>query len=199
MHFRSKAPAAPGRHPSRRRDPADRVPSTAWLAAQEAFSAPRPTPQDAPAGPAVVVVRKARAPVPPAGPGEVPDGRPAPAPTPALGPAAALEKPVRVFRVVTVPVPVPAPADVVVPALPVAAAPAAAAATAPTRRRRRASVAPEKQPGPVLRIVQPVVPPVPAVPRLTPAEELASLRQLMARLEEVLRDIQQARAWRCAG
>jgi hypothetical protein len=187
MHFRSKAPAAPGRHPSRRRDPADRVPSTAWLAAQEAFSAPRSTPLDQPA---VVVVRKPRAPVPPAVPGEAHASTASAVP----GPVAVHEKPVRVFRVVTVPVPTPAPAEAA-PVAPAAAVAAPVVAAAPRRRRR--SVAPDKQPGPVLRIVQPPAPAVPAAPRMSPREELASLRRLMARLDEVLRDIQQARAWRC--
>lgn len=47
MHFRSKAQAAPQDHRPHRRTASERVPSTAWLAAQAAFSAPEPAEAEA--------------------------------------------------------------------------------------------------------------------------------------------------------
>jgi len=183
MHFRSKEQAARARQTSNPREHKPRMPSTAWLAAQDAFSAPRPVPA---AEPALVVVRRGRAPEP-----EL-QGLASPAATqPVLA-----DRPARVFRVVT------APAADAGPALPppeLPLAPAAAPAVA-TQARRRRRVDLDKRPGPVQHIVHATRAPVESVVAapvrsLSPGEEIAALQAMMARLNAVFDEIGAARAF----
>lgn len=179
MQFRSKGPATTGRHSPRRPPAADRPPSTAWLAAQEAFSAPKPTAASLP----VVVVRRARAQEPLDAAGSR-----AEAPTPA-----AQMRPARVFRVV---------GGTAFEAGPDAAAPAEAMApsaseTSPSpRRKRRADTG--RRPGPVKIIVEapsaqvqgPVEAPAGPVSHQAQLETLAAM---MGALDAVLGEIAHAR------
>ena len=204
MHFRNKAPAAyPNRRPTRH-DTAARVPSTAWLAAQEAFSAPPP----AQAEPAVVTVRRAWNPAhnshatAAAGPGETPSHP---------------ERPARVFLVASDNNPAPNPAPS--PAAETGAAPLlavvrragtdAGAPVQPTtprpaerraqRQRRRLHA--DKLPGPVRLITQPMQaqaarPQAPPAPGPSAGEQLRALKAAMAELKAVFDAIQRARALR---
>ncbi len=199
MQFRTKLQAANDRHMPKHRDRADRPPSTAWLAAQEAFSAPRPVAAE----PALVVLRKGRAaePARPAGakptvaaearrgerPVEPPAERPAEQP---------VERPARVFRVVT------AAADVVLTSgpgtTPLAASSAAPGPTLP-RRKRRVDVL--KHPGPVRHIVQAlparaVMAAEPPPLSLSSGEAIARLWAEMAGLDAVFSEIHRARSFR---
>lgn len=175
MHFRSKAHDSPR---SKRHEPADRMPSTAWLAAQEAFSAPKP----AQAEPAVVVVRKIRAPS---------MGLGADAATAAAVAQENLDRPARVFLVV------PEPAEHVA-AAPLQDSPPAAEPVPPAPRQRRRLHA-DKRPGPVLHITQPTplqaareVAPPPRGPSVS--DQIASLQALMADVNVMFDHIQRARA-----
>ena len=195
MHIRSKAQSVhhrPNAQPRDRADRSDRAPSTAWLAAQEAFSAPRPVAAE----PALVVVRKGRA----------SEAEPplyvasSAAPVPA-------ERPARVFRVVGAATAVSATASSAGaaetnPLASPAFAPQAATAVRARQRRRRVDV--HKDPGPVLHIVQ--APRVASQPAADPAqagmsrgEEIAALQALMKQLDEVFAAISQARAFRLPG
>lgn len=178
MQFHSKGPTTAGRHPARRPNPADRPPSTAWLAAQEAFSAPRPTAANSP----VVVVRRASAQDLMESTGISADG---PKPVAAARPA-------RVFRVV---------GGTAMKADPQSTSPATDTApppleTVPVKRNRRAS--PDRRPGPVKLIVQasstpsdsPVASPAPGKSH---GEQLHVLKTMMASLDAMLSEIMTAR------
>ena len=192
MHIRSKAQsvnhrptAQPRERADRtdRTDRTDRAPSSAWLAAQEAFSAPRPVAAE----PALVVVRKGRA----------TEAEPSADAACGAAPAPA-ERPARVFRVVGAAT-----------GLSAKASSASAAETSPRgvpararQRRRRVDV--HKDPGPVLHILQ--APRVaaqraaePPQTGMSPGEEIAALQVLMRQLDEVFGAISQARAFHLPG
>ena len=167
-----------------RQNAADGPPSTAWLAAQQAFSEPRPASAEQPQ----VLVRKGRAPVVHAF-----AAAPAVAPAAATPMAVSHNKPARVFRVVSAPA---------VP--PLAAAAEQAAASEPgiaqvqadvPRRRRTAAY---KRPGPVLHIVHELPAPVPspaAQAQQLPQHQLRTLVEMLARVDAVLGDIRRARSF----
>lgn len=214
MHFRSKAPAAYPSHRPTRQDTAARVPSTAWLAAQEAFSALPPVTAE----PAVVTVRKTWNPS-----GDADTGAASAAETPLRS-----DRPARVFlvasetspitRPITRPTTSPStdattgPAAAAAPRLAVvpqgeaagpeqALAPAAEARRAQRPRRRRHA---DQLPGPVVLITQPrpeqaqrpLAPQAPQLPSLSTAEQLQALKAAMAQLNAVFDDIQRASALR---
>ena len=195
MHIRSKAQSVhhrPNAQPRDRADRSDRAPSTAWLAAQEAFSAPRPVAAE----PALVVVRKGRA----SEAEPLADVAPSAAPEPA-------ERAARVFRVVGAATALAATASSAgtaetSPLAAPAAAPLTATPARPRQRRRRVDV--HKDPGPVLHIVQ--APHVatqraadPAQAGMSRGEEIVALQALMKQLDEVFDAISQARAFRLPG
>jgi hypothetical protein len=188
MHFRSKAQQG---HRSKHHEPADRMPSTAWLAAQAAFSAPQPVQ----AQPAVVVVHKSK----PAAMGWGADQTDAADAADAASSASAaagapeyLERPARVFLVA------PAPAGDSAAAPLQDRAPAAEKAPPAVALRPRRRLHADKRPGPVLHITQPTperaARDVSAAPRgPTIGEQIASLQAMVAEVNTVLEHIQRAR------
>jgi hypothetical protein len=180
MHFHNKGRTNAG-HRERQHKPSDRPPSTAWLAAQEAFAAPRPAASNA----SVVVVRRASAPdlieVAHAHVG---------APT-----AAVPIRPARVFRVISGPTvgTAPKPADCSAGTAP------APLDTPPPKRNRRAN--PERRPGPVKLIVNASVPTLRGLDA-PPArgefygEQVDALRAMMTSLDGIFTDIMAARRLR---
>ena len=191
MHIRSKAQAAhqrPMSNPRDRANGADRAPSTAWLAAQEAFSAPRPAAEE----PALVVLRRGRSPE------LVLHVDASSAATTSL-PA---DRPVRVFRVVSLTAPlavVAGPAAEAGFAAPRPVAPKAVWSAPAPRGRRRVDA--DRHPGPVRHILQSRPVPMESAPEapgrsMSPNEEIAALRAMMARLDALFGAIGRARAFR---
>lgn len=190
MHFRSKGQGSTRFEPSGRHPTADRAPSTAWLAAQEAFSAPKPVPIEH----VVVVERKESL---------------LPAPTPSLEPPATVATPVpaakaaRVFRVVSQAADAgvqPEVSDVQTDETSQARA-ALATSAAPAVRQRVRRLHPSRQPGPVMHIVQAERPSTaraeaPPTRHLSHREQAGVLQVLMGELAAVLDDAVRARAFR---
>jgi hypothetical protein len=179
MRTRTNRDSRPGRpRPAPERRPGS-APSTAWLEAQAAFSAPAATDTPAPAaGPVPVVVLRRSRPV---------EALAEPSATPAPGSEAAdpgAARPARVFRVVSAPTPVPEGAAALQPR------PLDAATRPQPPRPRRAR---RSQQAPGLATVISFAPPPGAVPPYR--EQMARLGELMRALDEALALAQQARSF----
>ncbi len=181
MQFRSTAKA--GMHSDfhhrapqevARSTPNSAPPSTAWLAAQQAFLSHRP----APAAEPVVTVRRGRALAL-----AVPSADEAQAATPAPEMA---NKPARIFRITS------AVADSNAALQARSAQPSLQTGFDLSRQGRIAS---NKRPGPVLRIV-PAAPAVAEPEAQTQKESVGALREMLAEIDAILEDIKAARAFR---
>lgn len=169
------------------RDRADGPPSTAWLAAQEAFSAPRPAAVE----PALVVVRKGRAP-------ELVSQ--ADVPSAIAVTVAAVERPARVFRVVAeAAFGTAAAVDTALVDAAGAMPEARTAASAAPARRRKRRLDLHKHPGPVTHILQLAAAPTESETpphSLSPGEEIAAMQAAMSHVDAVFDEISRARAFR---
>lgn len=220
MHFRNKQQAANPSHRPKRSDSGARVPSTAWLAAQAAFSREEPaTAEPAAQDAAEVGVRRSWSPTVLASAGASASASTTTAlsafsgmPARVLTPADAVlppGKPARVFLVVP---------DVAATATAAAAHalagaepgnppsprefgqwPPEDAAPVARQRRQRRQLRADKLPGPVRHVTHaivqvPVVPPRP-LEVLSFGEQVTSLQTLMTQLNAVFDSIQQARTF----
>lgn len=172
------------------RESAPTPPSTAWAAAQQAFSHREQGPADKP----VVIVRKGRVMVAAAA---APDGAQTVAPRPV--PA---DKPARVFRVAAAWA-VSDPAGGFEDVEPALQADPRAAADTPrsTHNTRKRRVVLEKRPGPVLSIVHALPAleaqaPVPDQVPMLPLDDVGAVIEMFASVDAILDDIKRARAFR---